>query len=73
MNSVYIIGNGYIGSYIVANKPKSVEFIGVCRSDKNNCDENIRLDISQETRSLMNLINKKSDVVYLAPPQKMEL
>ena len=70
MNSVYIIGNGYIGSYIVANKPKSVEFIGVCRSDKNNCDENIRLDISQETRSLMNLINKKSDVVYLAPPQQ---
>ena len=70
MNRVYIIGNGYIGDYMAANKPENVQFVGVCRSDKNNCHKNIRLDISKDNQALMNLIDKKSYVVYLTPPQQ---
>ena len=69
MNKVYLIGNGYVCDFITEYEREGIEFIGVCRSDKHNCHKNIRLDISKDNSKLRDLIQEKSIVVYLAPPQ----
>ena len=69
MNRVYLIGNGYVCDFITECEIDDIEFIGVCRSDKHNCHKNIKLDISKDNSSLRDLIQEKSIVVYLAPPQ----
>ncbi len=69
MNNIYIIGNGYIGDHIVNDYGQDYRFIGVCRSKKNNCKENISLDISKNGEALRELINRNSVIIYLAAPQ----
>ena len=70
MNRIYLIGNGYVCDFITKEPHPSYEFIGVCRSKKNNCDRNISIDISKDNEDLGSLIKDKSIVVYLAPPQQ---
>ena len=69
MNNIYLIGNGYISDYIIKHRIKNAKFIGVCRSNKNNCDENISIDISKDHAKISQLITSNSVVIYLAPPQ----
>ena len=69
MNNIYLIGNGYISDYIIKHRIKNAKFIGVCRSNKNNCDENISIDISKDDAKISQLITSNSVVIYLAPPQ----
>tara|TARA_Y100000768_G_scaffold155513_2_gene116136 strand:- start:4200 stop:5039 length:840 start_codon:yes stop_codon:yes gene_type:complete len=69
MDRVYIIGNGYIGNCITDNYGHAYDFVGVCRSIKNNCNKNISSDISKDNKILSNLIDKVGTVIYLAPPQ----
>ena len=45
------------------------EFIGVCRSKKNNCRLNYSVDISTCTNQLDEVFQDKGEVVYLAAPQ----
>ena len=70
MSLIYLIGNGYVSDYISQIKVKNMEYVGVCRSEKKNCDINIKLDISVDNKKLRELITEKSIVVYLAPPQQ---
>ena len=44
------------------------EFIGVCRSKKNNCKINHSLDISTCTNRLKEVFQEEGNVVYLAAP-----
>ena len=70
MINVYLIGNGYVCNYITTLGSTKYKYIGVCRSQKNNCHENIQADILKDTDKLHELINEDSYVVYLAPPQQ---
>ena len=70
MINVYLIGNGYVCNYITTLGSTKYKYIGVCRSQKNNCHENIQADILKDTNKLHELINEDSYVVYLAPPQQ---
>ena len=70
MINVYLIGNGYVCNYITTLGSTKYKYIGVCRSQKNNCHENIQADILKDTNKLQQLINEDSYVVYLAPPQQ---
>ena len=70
MINVYLIGNGYICDYITSLGSKKYKYIGVCRSQKNNCHENIQADILKDANKLQELIHEESYVVYLAPPQQ---
>ena len=70
MFNVYLIGNGYVCDYITSLGSKKYKYIGLCRSQKNNCDKNIQVDILKDTSKLKGLINEDSYVVYLVPPQQ---
>lgn len=70
MKRVYLIGNGYVCDYITQMKTVDLEFVGVSRSKKSNCDINLRLDVSCDNKRLNELIEERSIVVYLAPPQQ---
>ena len=70
MINVYLIGNGYVCDYITSLGSTKYKYIGVCRSQKNNCHKNIQADILKDTSKLKGLINEDSYVVYLAPPQQ---
>ena len=70
MSMIYLVGNGYVSDYISQIKVKNREYVGVCRSEKNNCDINIKLDIYADNKKLKELITEKSIVIYLAPPQQ---
>ncbi len=70
MNKVFLIGNGYVCDYISELKDESKEYIGVCRSNKNNFDFNVKLDISKDNEKIAQLIQDVSQVVYLVPPQQ---
>ena len=67
---IYLVGNGYVSDYISKIKIENKKYVGVCRSDKKNCDINIKLDISIDNKILRELITEKSIVIYLAPPQQ---
>ena len=69
MSKVYIIGNGYIGSFIASIYKNSYDFVGVCRSRKDNCTTNVSLDISKNDKQLKTLIDKDGVIIYLAAPQ----
>ena len=68
MNKVYLIGNGYVCNFITDKYRKDFEFIGVCRSKKNNCKINYSLDISTCTDKLEDVFQEEGIVVYLAAP-----
>ena len=70
MINVYLIGNGYVCDYITSLGSTKYKYIRVCRSQKNNCDKNIQVDILKDTCVLKGLINEDSYVVYLVPPQQ---
>lgn len=70
MKKAFLIGNGYVCDFITQMKINNIEFVGVCRSQKTNCDINLRIDISCDNDALGKLINDGSIVVYLAPPQQ---
>ena len=70
MDKLYLIGNGYVANCICENYSELFHLIGVSRSNKENCSENITLDISVKSSQLSNLILSDSNIVYLAPPQK---
>ena len=65
MSMIYLVGNGYVSDYISQIKVKNREYVGVCRSEKKNCDINIKLDISAESEKLRELIREKSIVCLL--------
>ena len=67
---IYLVGNGYVSDYISQIKIENKKYVGVCRSEKKNCDINLKLDISIDNKKLRELITEKSIVVYLAPPQQ---
>lgn len=69
MNKIYLIGNGYVCDFITDKYSCDYEFVGVCRSKKNNCKHNYSIDISKCTDELNIVFHDKGDVVYLAPPQ----
>ena len=70
MSMIYLVGNGYVSDYISQIKIENKKYVGVCRSEKKNCDINIKLDISVDNEKLKELITEKSIVIYLAPPQQ---
>ena len=70
MNKVFLIGNGYVCEYISQLRDNTEEYIGVCRSKKNNFDSNIRLDVSKNDEQIANLVQDTSQIVYLTPPQQ---
>lgn len=70
MSMIYLVGNGYVSDYISQIKIENKKYVGVCRSEKKNCDINIKLDISADNKKLKELITEKSIVIYLAPPQQ---
>ena len=70
MTRVYLMGNGYVCNYITQMKIPNIEFVGVCRSEKMNCNINLKIDISCDNDKLVELIEDRSIVVYLAPPQQ---
>ena len=55
MSMIYLLGNGYVSDYISQIKNKNKEYVGVCRSDKKNCNINIRLDIAKDDKKLNNM------------------
>jgi nucleoside-diphosphate-sugar epimerase len=69
MNRIYLIGNGYVCDFITDKYSCDYEFVGVCRSEKNNCKHNYSIDISTCTHELNIVFRDKGDVVYLAAPQ----
>ena len=73
MSMIYLVGNGYVSDYISQIKIEDKKYVGVCRSEKKNCDINIKLDISADNENLKELITEKSIVIYLAPPQQLSL
>ena len=38
MSMIYLIGNGYVSDYISQIKIENEKYVGVCRSEKENCD-----------------------------------
>ena len=68
MNKVYLIGNGYVCNFMTGKYSDDFEFIGVCRSKKNNCKINYCLDISTCTNQLKEIFQEEGNVVYLAAP-----
>ena len=68
MNKVYLIGNGYVCNFITDKHSDDFEFIGVCRSKKNNCKINHSLDISTCRNRLKEVFQEEGNVVYLAAP-----
>tara|TARA_Y100001936_G_scaffold166658_1_gene162899 strand:+ start:1237 stop:2076 length:840 start_codon:yes stop_codon:yes gene_type:complete len=70
MTRVYLIGNGYVCNYITQMEVRDIQFVGVCRSEKMNCNINLKLDVSCDNEKIMSLIEDSSVVVYLAPPQQ---
>ena len=68
MNKVYLIGNGYVCNFMTDKYSDDFEFIGVCRSKKNNCKINHSLDISTCTNQLKEVFQEEGNVVYLAAP-----
>ena len=70
MSMVYLVGNGYVSNYISQINIENKKYAGVCRSEKKNCDVNIKLDISVDNKKLKELIREKSIIVYLVPPQQ---
>ena len=70
MSIIYLVGNGYVSNYISQIKIENKKYAGVCRSEKKNCDVNIKLDISVDNKKLKELIREKSIIVYLVPPQQ---
>ena len=68
MNKVYLIGNGYVCNFMTDKYSDDFEFIGVCRSKKNNCKINHSLDISTCTNQLKEIFQEEGNVVYLAAP-----
>ena len=63
MNKVYLIGNGYVCNFITGKYSDDFEFIGVCRSKKNNCKINHSLDISTCTNQLKEVFKEEGNVV----------
>lgn len=71
MDSLFLIGNGYVASYIADMYKGSYKTIGVCRTIKQNCDENINIDIGNKNeKKLRSLLQPDSNIIYLAPPQQ---
>ena len=70
MSKIYLVGNGYVSDYISQIDIKNRKYVGICRSEKKNCDINIKLDIARDNNRLKELISEKSIIVYLAPPQQ---
>ena len=64
MSMIYLVGNGYVSDYISQIKIENKKYVGVCRSEKKNCDINIKLDISVDNEKLKELITEKSIVIY---------
>ena len=62
---IYLVGNGYVSDYISQIKIENKKYVGVCRSEKKNCDINIKLDISKDNGKLKELIAEKSIVCLL--------
>ena len=58
MSMIYLVGNGYVSDYISQIKIENKKYVGVCRSEKNNCDINIKLDISVDNEKLRELITE---------------
>ena len=73
MNKVFIFGNGYIGDLIAKKFNDMYHFVGICRSNKNNCETNVSLDISKDESLLQKIIDTKSIIIYLAAPQNSGL
>ena len=38
MSMIYLLGNGYVSDYISQIKIENKKYVGVCRSEKKNCD-----------------------------------
>ena len=70
MDKVYIVGNGYIGDFISKKFKDKYHYIGICRSNKSNCNTNLLLDISKDDLLLRDLLDNNAVIVYLAAPQK---
>ena len=70
MSKIYLVGNGYVSDYISQIDIKNKKYVGICRSEKKNCDINIKLDIALDNNRLKELVSEKSIIVYLAPPQQ---
>ena len=70
MINVYLIGNGYVCNYITSLGSTKYKYIGVCRSQKNNCHKKYPSRHIKRYNKLQELINEDSYVVYLAPPQQ---
>ena len=73
MDRVYLIGNGYVCNFITAKFSSEYDFVGICRSKKDNCAYNYSVDVSNDNGILKKIINKDGYVVYLAPPQNKGL
>ena len=69
MDRVYLIGNGYVCDFITAEFSNEYDFVGICRSNKDNCAHNYSVDISNDNGMLKEIMDKNGYVVYLAPPQ----
>ena len=69
MDRVYLIGNGYVCDFITAEFSNEYDFVGICRSNKDNCAHNYSVDISNDNGILKEIMDKNGYVVYLAPPQ----
>ena len=70
MSKIYLVGNGYVSDYISQIDIENKKYVGICRSEKKNCDINIKLDIALDNNRLKELVSEKSIIVYLAPPQQ---
>jgi len=73
MDRVYLIGNGYVCNFITAKFSSKYDFVGICRSKKDNCAHNYSVDVSNDNGVLKEIIDKDGYVVYLAPPQNKGL
>lgn len=73
MDRVYLIGNGYVCNFITAKFSSKYDFVGICRSNKDNCAQNYSVDVSNDNGILKEIIDKDGYVVYLAPPQNKGL
>ena len=56
MDKLYLIGNGYVANCICENYSELFHLIGVSRSNKENCSENIKEDRGEPT--IKKFINK---------------
>ena len=62
---IYLLGNGYLSDYISQIKIEDKKYVGVCRSEKKNCDINIKLDISADNEKLRKLIAEKLSLIHI--------